>query len=318
MKSCWSSRTLVLVLGFFFCTEIRGVVYKSIVWSPENPIFKANKLKCVSLKSRLNIICPILSLIVSDTDSPPAKENLYENLWLVDQAAYDSCNITKQDNNNKQLLVCNTPLQMKHYTIAFVEMSPTVQGHEFEPGKDYYLIGTSDGTPSSLINTEGGHCKTKKMKMHFHVCNDSKDPHCLSEENCQKLLTKHIGDSEPGREPSEPEINTDHSTVEPLSTISPSPPYAPNDAFPPNRQHMDASKEASYRLGISLLILICLSLLALSAYLGYRLHRKTKEESTCITNKNFEVRMSRASEGADSTDGEDSRTLISRRNSDKV
>lgn len=86
----------------------------------------------------------------------------------------------------------------------------------------------------------------------------------------------------------------------------------------PESQHMDASKEVSYRLGISLLVLICLLLLGLSAYLGYRLYKKTKEQSTCITNRNFEVRMSRTSEGSESVNGEDSRTLISRRNSDKV
>jgi hypothetical protein len=83
--------------------------------------------------------------------------------------------------------------------------------------------------------------------------------------------------------------------------------YSPSD-----RKYLDSYKEVQYRLSIGLLGFLCFLLLALSACLGYRLHRNRKQQSKCIENENFAVRLSRASEGADSADGEDSNMLVLR------
>ncbi|KAK3728577.1 hypothetical protein QZH41_011653, partial [Actinostola sp. cb2023] len=101
----------------------------------------------------------------------PIKEHLYENLWFVDRQAYDSCQVNKA---GRLLKRCDTPLIHSQYDIMFLEMNPISGELEFELGKDYYVIATSNGTQSSLSNRAGGHCKTNDMKLRFHVCADNK------------------------------------------------------------------------------------------------------------------------------------------------
>ena len=39
--------------------------------------------------------------------------------------------------------------------------------------KLFLFLATSDGSLESLNNTEGGYCKTKHMKLHVYVCNET-------------------------------------------------------------------------------------------------------------------------------------------------
>lgn len=62
--------------------------------------------------------------------------NLYENLWHVDKAGYDNCEVNK---DGKLLLLCNDPIKPKKIHFKFHPIFSTVEPR-FEPGKHYYFI----------------------------------------------------------------------------------------------------------------------------------------------------------------------------------
>ena len=99
----------------------------------------------VLLHSKLNIVCPNPASVLDKQDSSIPQEQMYENMWIVDKHEYDTCtvNISFQDFlNNKRLLSCNSPLQLKYYEMAF--RSYIAPGSfAYEPGKKYYFIGKS-------------------------------------------------------------------------------------------------------------------------------------------------------------------------------
>ncbi|KAJ7340108.1 Ephrin-B2a [Desmophyllum pertusum] len=65
-------------------------------------------------------------------------EELYENLWMVDKQAYDAC---ATDSSDRILMRCDTPLQLRYFTIVFQRFSAVgPDGLEFEPGKEYFFI----------------------------------------------------------------------------------------------------------------------------------------------------------------------------------
>lgn len=69
-------------------------------------------------------------------------EELYENLWMVDKQAYDTCAVNTSKYNNRVLMRCDTPLQLRYFTIVFQRFSAVgPDGLEFEPGKEYFFIG---------------------------------------------------------------------------------------------------------------------------------------------------------------------------------
>lgn len=109
-----------------------------------------------------------------------SKEELYENLWMVDKPAYDACTVDTSKVGHKLLLRCSRPLQLQYLSIAFRRFSAEVNGLVFLPGKDYYFIATSTGRERSLDKTSGGRCLTHNMRIKIHVCNDANDPGCTT------------------------------------------------------------------------------------------------------------------------------------------
>lgn len=57
-----------------------------------------------------------------------------------------------------------------YFTITFRSFTPQPGGLEFHPGKDYYFISTSTGSPDGLERKVGGRCATHHMKITFKVC----------------------------------------------------------------------------------------------------------------------------------------------------
>jgi len=70
-------------------------------------------------------------------------EELYENLWIVDKQDYDTCAVnTSKYGNRNPLMKCDTPLQLRYFSITFQRFSAVgADGLEFEPGKEYFFIG---------------------------------------------------------------------------------------------------------------------------------------------------------------------------------
>jgi len=106
-------------------------------------------------------------------------EELYENLWIVDKQAYDTCAVNTSNYGNRILMKCDTPLKLQYFSIIFQRFSAVgPDGLEFEPGKEYFFIATSNGQKTSLDQTSGGRCATHNMRIKFYVCNDKNDPKC--------------------------------------------------------------------------------------------------------------------------------------------
>ena len=68
-------------------------------------------------------------------------EELYENLWIVDRQAYDTCAVNTSKNSSRILMKCDTPLQLRYFSMVFQPFSAIgPDGLEFEPGREYFFI----------------------------------------------------------------------------------------------------------------------------------------------------------------------------------
>lgn len=156
---------------------LKGAVYPSIHWSPQNPLFgNGDSVLNVLPMSKLHIVCPNPSTILKMVRDNTPKDKLYENVWIVSRDNYDSCS-TDSSKGSRLLLRCTTPLALKYYTLVFQRFS-AVSSQVFNPGREYYLIATSDGTQGSIDSRSGGNCKHNKMKLRIYVCKNTKDPRC--------------------------------------------------------------------------------------------------------------------------------------------
>ncbi|OQR78830.1 origin recognition complex subunit 5-like [Tropilaelaps mercedesae] len=48
--------------------------------------------------------------------------------------------------------------------------TPQPGGHEFRPGRDYFLISTSSGRPDGLMQERGGACREHNMRLVLKIC----------------------------------------------------------------------------------------------------------------------------------------------------
>ena len=91
--------------------------------------------------SKIKIVCPNPAMIPAPVMGNIPREEMYENLWMVNRQAYDNCTINSS-NQNRLLMKCDTPLHLRYFTIVFQRFSAVgPSGLEFEPGKEYYFIG---------------------------------------------------------------------------------------------------------------------------------------------------------------------------------
>ena len=84
----------------------------------------------------MNVVCPNEFMMNTWRERPAYDTTLSENLWHVNKAGYDKCEVNKE---GKRLLVCNNPSKMKKLQFGF---HPRYSREEprFEPGKHYYFI----------------------------------------------------------------------------------------------------------------------------------------------------------------------------------
>lgn len=91
--------------------------------------------------SRINIVCPNPALVPAKIQNTIPKEQLFENLWIVDKASYDGCIVDTSKSTNRLVMKCDDPLILNYYTMVFQQFSATPDGLEFQPGQSYYFIG---------------------------------------------------------------------------------------------------------------------------------------------------------------------------------
>ncbi|VDN17177.1 unnamed protein product [Gongylonema pulchrum] len=169
----------------------------------------------VDAMDSMDIVCP--------TYSTQDSTNKYEQLIIhqVSDLSFMSCEL---DSRSQAFLVCDSPLAVVPVThkIIFRQLSPSSNGFEYQPGRSYYLITTSNGSVEGMNNSRLGLCVTANLRLridvrpsdthdflesqeepHFHVKLVSANPTSLLEASCvfqahgglsnesQKFAAKH-------------------------------------------------------------------------------------------------------------------------------
>lgn len=208
-----------LIFSMSFNCILGSATYKSIIWDPENPLFKSDcpsgkpKLVNVKSQSKINFVCPNVATLMDRTLGEVTKTNKYENLWLVHTTdAFNNCSVTL-DPKHSILMRCEDPTSLQFRTIIFQPHS--AENHlKFEKGKSYFFISTCIGTLSSVNSTDGGHCSGTQnggfLKIEMHVCGDQ-DSACLANTGKPHCRKEPLPSSSAALEPS--------STLKPSSTV---------------------------------------------------------------------------------------------------
>ena len=141
-------------------------------WNSSNPIFRIdNTDHIIDVNGgnqpweydQVNIICPLYQ-----RGTLPDEMETYI-IYSVNKEEYDSCRIMSP--NPRVIAQCTKPHQLMYFTITFRSFTPTPNGMEFHPGKDYYFISTS--AHGDLHRRLGGKCSTHNMKVQFKVANNN-------------------------------------------------------------------------------------------------------------------------------------------------
>ncbi len=112
---------------------------------------------------QVNIVCPLY------TNSTKQEDVEQFVIYHVTRDEYDMCRIM---NARPHIIAqCNSPYNMRYFTISFRSFSPNPGAIEFRSGKDYYFISTS--SKSDLHLRDGGMCRTHNMKLVFKLADGS-------------------------------------------------------------------------------------------------------------------------------------------------
>ena len=168
-----TSTCIILLLPCIFAQGCLGLKQSHYVhWNSSNPIFRIdNTDHIIDVNSgnqpweydQVNIICPLYQ-----RGTLPDQMETYI-IYSVDKEEYDSCRIMSP--NPRVIAQCTKPHELMYFTITFRSFTPTPNGMEFRPGKDYYFISTS--AHGDLHRRLGGKCSTHNMKVQFKVANNN-------------------------------------------------------------------------------------------------------------------------------------------------
>ena len=105
--------------------------------------------------SSIYFVCPNPTTIFGVTNMSIPREELNENLWIVDKKSFETCNIDRNNTKNKLLKQCiwNSDDNRRPYRkIVFQQYSGTLSGLQFVPGHEYYFIGKEISLTIIIIN----------------------------------------------------------------------------------------------------------------------------------------------------------------------
>ena len=118
--------------------------------------FQKNLEMKVPLHSKLNLVCPNPASVLQQRDSSIPQEQMYENMWIVEKDEYDACKINTSHpsfSNEKKLLNCNNPLQLKYHEMVFRAFIAPGSVAAYQPGRSYYFIGKSEAPLMLLVTS---------------------------------------------------------------------------------------------------------------------------------------------------------------------
>lgn len=144
-------------LLLFLIAYVHSKRLPDIYWNSTNPIFDVSNtdhVMPVNIGDRVSLLCP-----------RPGENYEYSNIYAVSEEEYTHCFL-----QNPHLVgSCNNNTQDVTITVVFRQFTPTPGGMEFEPGKTYHFITTSDGTLSGIDRRKDGLCTERQMKVKFEV-----------------------------------------------------------------------------------------------------------------------------------------------------
>ena len=108
--------------------------------------------------SKLSIICPHVATSLAVTDDSLSDNERYENFWIVDEASYHSCNVSKSIAKDKNLLKCDNPAKLKFERLSFQSFRAD-SDLKFIPEKTYYFVCEYQIHYAILINKLLNTCK---------------------------------------------------------------------------------------------------------------------------------------------------------------
>lgn len=140
---------LVSVFGFidYLCFVLGSDNYVSINWSPQNPIFIADGVKCapgarklkVQVESKVYFICPNIATVLRQSPFNPQASSMYENIWLLyNKTAFHDCDLSK-DPETRLLLKCTSPSSLDFFSVIFTRHTADDNGLRFKEGRTYYF-----------------------------------------------------------------------------------------------------------------------------------------------------------------------------------
>lgn len=152
--------TFILLSLFPFIGWARKI--PDINWISSNPIFDVSNTDhviSVHIGDRVSIRCP---------KSDETGKYEYSYIYMVSDEEYDHCFLSKP----RLVGACDNQTINASINIVFRSFTPTPGGFEFQPGKNYFLISTSDGTLEGIDRKKDGLCTAKQMKIKFEVGQD--------------------------------------------------------------------------------------------------------------------------------------------------
>ncbi|CAB3406801.1 unnamed protein product [Caenorhabditis bovis] len=135
-----------------------------IYWNSTNHIFEISNTEhvmSVRIGDRVTIRCPAKSANYE-----------YSYIYMVSEEEYTHCYLQ----NPRLVAACDNETTPIAVNMVFRSFTPTPGGFEFEAGKNYYMISTSDGSLDGIDRKKDGLCATKKMKVKFEVLPSETSP----------------------------------------------------------------------------------------------------------------------------------------------
>ncbi|KHN81195.1 Ephrin-4 [Toxocara canis] len=110
----------------------------------------------------MDIVCPNYN----NRDHSDELERLI--VYQVSDLSFINCEL---DSRSQLFLVCDSPLRKIPLThkIVFRPFSPLPNGFEYQPGRSYYLISTSNGSIEGMNNTRRGLCMSHNLRLRIDV-----------------------------------------------------------------------------------------------------------------------------------------------------
>ncbi|VDP20152.1 unnamed protein product [Soboliphyme baturini] len=113
----------------------------------------------MSLKAHVMDSVEIYCPLYNDTVTQDQAE--YNIIYMVSEFGYKNCIL----DNERPVGQCFSPYSDTTIRIVFREFTPLPNGLEFQPGRSYYFITTSDGTVEGVHNRRGGLCSERNMRL---------------------------------------------------------------------------------------------------------------------------------------------------------